>query len=93
MQTTQTSQSAQTAPTSQGAQTAHWLADALAVRAGCVDRSVIDAALERAPIGQAVGLQRSAHLMSLMVMIMVIARASWARRWWMNRSVLRRIWP
>ena len=45
MQTTQTSQSAQTAPTSQGAQTAHWLADALAVRAGCVDRSVIDAAL------------------------------------------------
>lgn len=45
MQTTQTSQSAQTVPTSQSAQTAHWLADALAVRAGCVDRSVIDAAL------------------------------------------------
>ncbi len=43
--------------------------------------------LERAPIGHGVGFHRSAHLISLM------ARSIWARRWWMNLSVLRRSCP
>jgi hypothetical protein len=45
---------------------------------------------ERAPVGQVVGLHRSAHLTSLMVRIMATARSIWASRWLMNRSVLRR---
>jgi hypothetical protein len=40
-----------------------------------------------------VGLQRSAHLISLMVVMRAMARASWSSRWWMNRSVVRRSCP
>jgi len=43
---------------------------------------------ERAPVAHAAILNRSAHLMSLIAMMRLIARAMESSRWWMNRSVL-----
>ena len=49
--------------------------------------------LERARIAQGFGFQRLRWLMSLAVRMQAMARASWARRWWGRRSVLRRSCP
>ena len=49
--------------------------------------------LEPQRIGAALGDHLSRQSMSLAVMSMAIAKASWAERWMLLRSVLRRSWP